>query len=595
MLAGKKPALEPLASFIPADNYYVHFRSLSKFIEFGELLDQWGTSVLRVYEVKSRDCQLRQRYERQLCLKTSALGKVLGPALVKGLAVTGNDPYLREGTDVTVIFHVANRPLFLTAVGTFLEASRQEHGKRLREGTEKYRDIPIESFVTQLREVSLYRAVLGDFVVYSNSPVGIRRALDAHAKTGKCLVEASDFRYMRTLFPAEDEKEDGFVYLSDAFIRQLTGPASRIKEKRRLEALTSMQMLTNAALFHAWETGKLPANQAEVLAGAGLRPEDVAVPEGKAIRWAGGQQLPVSDVYNTFHFATPLIELPIDKVTPAEARDYGRFREDYSKLWRSYFDPIGIRLSLDAKRVRLETHVLPLAGSEPYRALRQLAGTGKFLFAPRTEGVVDLRLCIVDKGAIAFHVDENAFLREMVDLLLRWEADGRFNLRQEYDRLFWKLPIAVSLQGIDPQSIEPEKMANLLQGAGLVKGQATRSRHKEQVLYRLPIEEEKYREIVGFLNQQGAQSPFATLLALLPTREAPAALYIASIDKAIHVSGNEDFLKKLIDQAEARKKGPRRRRLNRHARSTPACSSVLPTPGQRRVCSWNMRGTTWQC
>ena len=64
---------------------------------------------------------------------------------------------------------------------------------------------------------------------------------------------------MRTVFRADDKSEDGFLFLSDAFIRQLVGPASKIKEKRRLEALTSLYMLTNAALFTAWENGRVRA------------------------------------------------------------------------------------------------------------------------------------------------------------------------------------------------------------------------------------------------------------------------------------------------------------------------------------------------
>ncbi len=43
----------------------------------------------------------------------------------------------------------------------------------------------------------------------------------------------------------------------------------------------SLYMTTNAALYCAWETGKLPASHEAALAGAGLRSEDVAVPEGK--------------------------------------------------------------------------------------------------------------------------------------------------------------------------------------------------------------------------------------------------------------------------------------------------------------------------
>ena len=67
-------------------------------------------------------------------MKSTALGKVLGPALVKGLAVTGSDPYLREGSDITVIFQVANRRLFLAAVEGFLREARKVYGQRLHEG-----------------------------------------------------------------------------------------------------------------------------------------------------------------------------------------------------------------------------------------------------------------------------------------------------------------------------------------------------------------------------------------------------------------------------------------------------------------------------
>src|SRR5262249_1393470 len=150
-----------------------------------------------------------------------------------------------------------------------------------------------------------------------------------------------------------------------AFIRKLVGPASRIKERRRLEALTSLHMLTNAALFHAWETGRLPADQAAALAQAGLKPEEVAVPDGR-LAWDAKQRLAGSDVYGTLHFATPLIELPIDKVTEQEQREYGWFRDQYLKLWTTYFDPIGLRLAFDARRVRVETHILPVAGSGVY-------------------------------------------------------------------------------------------------------------------------------------------------------------------------------------------------------------------------------------
>ena len=83
---------------------------------------------------------------------------------------------------MTIIFHVANKAtgLFLASVEPHLKEARAHFAGKLKEDKQTYQDITIESFVTPLREVSLHRAVFDDFIVYSNSPAGIRRVIDAH-------------------------------------------------------------------------------------------------------------------------------------------------------------------------------------------------------------------------------------------------------------------------------------------------------------------------------------------------------------------------------------------------------------------------------
>jgi hypothetical protein len=390
MMAGKKPAPEPLARLVPFDNFYVHFKSIRKFIEFGEVLDQWGTNLGRAYEVTSRDYFIKERYEKQLCLRSGWQGKTFGPAVVKSLALTGSDGYLREGSDLTVIFHVTDPQVFLKGVEPFVQEARKEFGRRLRESRTHYHDLWLESFVTPHREVSLHRAVVDRFVIYSNSPVALRRVIDAYQGRLKALADSLDFQYMRTVFRLEDEREDGFAFLSDAFIRQLVGPVSKIKEKRRLEALTSLGMVTNAALFTAWETGKLPADHPALLAASALRPGEIYTPEGNGVTWNAADQVAVSDVYNTLHFPTPLIELPLVRITPAEEQEYERFQRDYLNLWRRYFDPVGMRFALTDRQVRVEAYILPLIRDSHYDTLRWLAGGGTAKLDPSRFGPLTL-------------------------------------------------------------------------------------------------------------------------------------------------------------------------------------------------------------
>ncbi|MCS7167574.1 MAG: hypothetical protein RMI91_06115 [Gemmatales bacterium] len=375
LLKDKKPEIEPLAHLVPRDQYYVHFSNFGRFLEAGDFLEQWGAPILQAFRLAGQDYRLRERYERQLCLKSSVLAKTFGPLVVENVALTGSDLYLREGSDVTVLFRVKNLALFMAAVNNQIDQARKAWGKELKEDKAQYQGVTIESFVTPLREVSTHRCVLDEqVVVYSNSPVAIRRIIDTAKKKLPALAGSDDFRYMRSVFPYKDPNEDAFLFFSDEFLRALLGPVTRIKESRRSEALASLYMLHHGALYAAWQTGKLPATHQDLLRVSGLREKELYQPEGKELRWDGQRQVAVSDAYNTIHFATPLIELPLDKVTKEERQAYESFRTRYIWLWNGAFDPVGLRLRIRPQEVVAETFILPLINVPQYRNLRQEYG-----------------------------------------------------------------------------------------------------------------------------------------------------------------------------------------------------------------------------
>src|SRR5262249_10868426 len=86
------------------------------------------------------------------------------------------------------------------------------------------------------------------------------------------------------------------------------------------------------------------------------------------------------------HFATPLVELPIDKVTEAEVEQYRQFRLQYLGLWRQYFDPIGIRFHLKDKQVKVDTYILPLIQNSQDNELRRISGGGTVTLDPAAIG-----------------------------------------------------------------------------------------------------------------------------------------------------------------------------------------------------------------
>ena len=377
MMADKQPLAEPLAKLVPHDCYYLTTTSLSSFASAWDVLDAWGGSVLRPPQVSDRDHGLRARYERQLCLPTGGLVEKLGKKGFESAAVVGSDLYWSEGSDVTVLFEPTDKKHLLATLGALVEQTTKPFGAEVKVTHETHRGIAIDGWRTPRREISAYRAVIGNVVVCSNSPTAIRRVIDTHAGKEPSLGDSLDFRYMRTVFERDAKKEDGFVFLSDAFIRRLVNAPTRIKAMRRQQARATLALASHAALFAGHETGKLPADTAELLRDSGLDASALTVPDGEPVAWDGTRKQAVSEVYGTLEHGTPLVELPIDKVTAGEREAFEEFQRDYMRLWVRFFDPVGIRFGLEPGKTKVEVFILPLIASEQYSNLRGITSEAR--------------------------------------------------------------------------------------------------------------------------------------------------------------------------------------------------------------------------
>ena len=372
MRAGREPAYSALAGFVPEEFYYLRFADLARFYELLDFADDWGTSLLRIAAASGEDYGVRARIHQQLCLPETLLARMLGPQLVDELAVAGSDPYLREGSDVTVLFRVKAREAFLLAVDPYMQEAAAAFPDATSD-TVEHEGVLIERLIDPQRQVSCHRCWLDDVCVYSNSQPALERIIDAHAGRRPNLAAAQDFKYMRAIpLPLDEEQEDAFLFMSDAFIRRLVGPELRIKEKRRLEVITSLKMLTNAALLHGYQFGPGTPSRAELEQTHYLSPDDLYDADGGTFTWDAESGVATSSTYGKLGFLTPLIEISADKCTEKERTAYTAFRDRYRQYWRRYFDPIGVRIKVKPT-LRIETCILPLIDETSYEQMHDLA------------------------------------------------------------------------------------------------------------------------------------------------------------------------------------------------------------------------------
>jgi hypothetical protein len=604
MMAGKRPAAEPLARLVPHDNYYLTVTNLKAFNEAFDLLERWGGNVLRPVALHERDHHLRKRYETQLCLPSAELARAVPAKLVRAAALTGSDLFWQQGTDGTVLFHVTDADAFLKVQEPFLQRARKKWGGDLKETTTRFDKVEVKSFATPDRDVSLHRAVLDNVVVCSNSLPALRRVLDAARDRRWALSDALDYQYMRTVFVRDARSEDGFIFLSDAFIRRLVGPATRIKARRRAEALAALTLATHGALFVAHETGRWPSDNKELCAGSGIEPEQLEVPEGKVVVWDGKRGRAVSRAYGTLAFATPLIEQPIDGVTEYEANEYEMFRMRYMRLWRQFFDPVGIRFTLAPERARVETYILPLIRNNRYDWLRGLVGGGEARYdaagLPKGTGAQGL---FHFQGAwglgdhFTVHLDaDSSVYRQWIEGELRRD----FGLEAKDRGLLWRLPITVGI-GTKNVSARDRAMLNFLYVAFLTDGEVGYEHYRGYTIRRMPLSQRGLRQALGLVGGPGgfgnAESRSA-LLALMREEGAPKVIYDATIDGTWYITWHKGALERRIDALKSPARGKEEMTVNAALAVAPAAPKVrealelyLEAQTQNRALGSNV---TWQ-
>ena len=375
-------AIEPIAMRVPAECFYVRFGSFANFLWVQDTLAKWNGDFQNLISARGLDYAQNERLENQLVIKQTALSRLLGGTVIADVAMVGTDMFFREGAAYGLLFHARQSKI----LGADIELKRTT---RLEAG-----GVTDEKIKLAGREVSYlsspdgsvrsYYAVDGDFHFVTTSRTLARRFLEAGAGT-RALGSSPGFRHARSKMPLERE-DTVFVYLSDAFFHNFTGPQYRIEMTRRLQATADISLVRMAVLAAATE-GK-PGDTIERLVAGGLLPKGFGTrPDGSRavlekgqvydrLRGHHGAFVPVPDV------TVPDVALaaagPVDRVTRAEAAAYQRFADFLREKWHGRFDPMIVAVKRHELKDRREQIVIdaqlsPFA-AEHFEFLSQWAG-----------------------------------------------------------------------------------------------------------------------------------------------------------------------------------------------------------------------------
>lgn len=414
-LAGTAPE-EPLAKAVPADFYFVRAKDFASFADAVSYGSDFGSPLADLFDGWPRDVGTLNRYVTELGVETGELSRTLGREVVQDFAAVGSDPYLREGSDVTLVFRLRSPLLFEAARLKSLATYGAAHGG-LQTSSFAAEGVTVDVARSADGRVRQHHAVMGELSIVSNSPGAIKRVIAAIAGKAPRLADEADFRY--ALLRDANVPADVLSFVGERFVANLVGPAQKIGEMRRQIARAELLTAPNAALLFGWVHGKSPTDKNELLRAGLLLPADLKHLDGVRIDWTPGAE--PRSTWGAPARLEPLIDLPaISKVSVVERDAYAKFAQRYEYDVAPYWQPLMLRATRarrgEARGLHAELRLLPLVA--PRLASRfDLGGDGRV--AP-TELVAGVRLSL--------GLGHGSPLREELTRSLGWAAGGRIQL-----------------------------------------------------------------------------------------------------------------------------------------------------------------------
>jgi hypothetical protein len=367
---------ETLAMAVPAEFWYARFNDIPMMLRVLDEADAWITPIVQISQSNPEDRHLSERYQAQLGLKRTGLAKLLGHTVVGQVAITGSDPYLREGSDVTLIFSIRQQGVFEAEMAKHLD-DHKAGVPGIAATVRDYNGLTITESRDPTGTVRQQRAQVGDLALVSNSPRAIERVLDAIQRRTPRLSDEPDLKYMLARDPGT---HPAFAFLSDKFIGAVIGPQQKLLTARRQLALADLLTPGYAALLHGWLFGQAPASTEALVASGLLAAEELKHPDGAPIEFTPGRG--ASSTWGRPSALTPLIDLPaVTMVSEAERTAYQKFITAYQQYWRQFIDPVAMRLDVDddaaGAKATLDVRILPLISATDYSEIERIAGTAR--------------------------------------------------------------------------------------------------------------------------------------------------------------------------------------------------------------------------
>lgn len=369
-------AVEPMALHVPEDCFYIRFGTFSNYLWFRKLLEDNGGELSRLVTLRGFDARLGQRQERQLALKQSALAEIVGPQVIKDVAMLGRDIYLQDGAATGILFETwPGRGALLTndIQSQLAAAERREAAQGARRETVQIAGRPVLFLSTPDNRLRSFYAIDGEFHLVTTSRAMVERFFEA-GQGSRALGQLPEFRHARGVMPPERD-DTVFLYFSAPFFEGLLSPRYQVELARRIRAATDIELVLLARLAARAE-GQPHESLEELVAGDFLPAGFGRREDGSGPVVAGSQV--VDSLRGPRGSFIPIPDLELTSITADEQAALQRQAAYYEQQWRQ-LDPLMVgvkRYALNREgleRIAIDARISPFH-EDKYQFLTGMLG-----------------------------------------------------------------------------------------------------------------------------------------------------------------------------------------------------------------------------
>ncbi|MCG8583861.1 MAG: hypothetical protein MI757_04025, partial [Pirellulales bacterium] len=417
--------IEPIAMHVPEECQYIRFGSFANFQWIRDAMTAAGTDTRNIISMRGLAYNTNKRMERQLATRETAVSKLLGGTVISDVAIIGTDTFMREGAATALLFEARNSALLASQFKSQRDAIKKGDPS-IREETLKIAGRDVSFMSTPDNRVRSFYAVDGSYHLISTSRYIVERFFEAGAGK-RALGGSNEFRYARSVMPIS-RGDTVFVYMSDAFFRNLVSPQYRVEMTRRMQAVADIELI-HMARWAAKAEGKKHETVTDLVEG-GLLPTTFAKrPDGSvALILDDGEVIDsMRGARGTF---TPVPDVPIERVTRSEANAYKEFGWFYRSQWEQ-MDPvvIGIKRAAaskpDREAVTVDIRVTPFARRRYDFLARYLAPANKESVSPLEDDLASIDISVGPAGLpLATHWADRHVFAGLRDFKMDYTISG---------------------------------------------------------------------------------------------------------------------------------------------------------------------------